>query len=76
MSEYPIKKITYISRFSAFVRTKLQNSYITQFLGADIPAEWIFRRRFSLPAWILQGFCRDFVVNFAVDFSVDFLSFV
>ena len=39
---------------------------------APLLAEWIFRRRFSLHAWILQGF----VVSFAVDFSVDFLSLV
>ena len=31
---------------------------------APLPAEWIFRRRFSLLAWILQGFCRELCCGF------------
>ena len=39
---------------------------------APLPAEWIFRCRFSLHVWILQAFCREFCCGF----SVEFLSFV
>ena len=34
------------------------------------PAEWILRCRFSLHAWILQGFCREFCRGFLCGFSV------
>ena len=35
---------------------------------APLPVEWIFRRRFSLHAWILQGFCREFCCGFLCGF--------
>ena len=37
---------------------------------APLLAEWIFRRRFSLHAWILQGFCCEFCCGFLCGFSV------
>ena len=35
---------------------------------APLPAEWIFRRRFSPHAWILQGLCREFFCGFLCGF--------
>ena len=39
-------------------------------LSGPLPAEWIFQRRFSLHAWILQGCCSEFCCGFLSGFSV------
>ena len=42
----------------------------TPIYQAPLTAEWIFRCRFSLHAWILQGFSREFCCGFLCGFSV------
>ena len=59
---YPLANYPLVSpRFSMRICTTYR---------APLPAEWIFRRCFSLNAWILQGFCREFCCGFLCGFSV------